>query len=157
MPRNLRAPRLAGLLLASSLSLAVAAQTPPAADGQRPEYWTINLRDADIREFIDQVAEITGETFIIDPRVKGQVSVVSQARLSSSEAYQLFLSVMATHGFTVINQDGQARIIPNAEAKAEPGTPRPLGDQLETRVIRRIFARARRARRRRDSFLSLIT
>src|SRR5690554_978985 len=136
MPRNLRAPRLAGLLLASSLSLAVAAQTPPAADGQRPEYWTINLRDADIREFIDQVAEITGETFIIDPRVKGQVSVVSQARLSSSEAYQLFLSVMATHGFTVINQDGQARIIPNAEAKAEPGTPRPLGDQLETRVIR---------------------
>jgi len=135
MPRNLRAPRLAGLLLASSLSLAVAAQTPPAADGQRPEYWTINLRDADIREFIDQVAEITGETFIIDPRVKGQVSVVSQARLSSSEAYQLFLSVMATHGFTVINQDGQARIIPNAEAKAEPGTPRPLGDQLETRVI----------------------
>lgn len=136
MPCNPRVPRLAGLLLALSLSLAVAAQTPPAPDGQRPEYWTINLRDADIREFIDQVAEITGETFIIDPRVKGQVSVVSQARLSSSEAYQLFLSVMATHGFTVINQDGQARIIPNAEAKAEPGTPRPLGDQLETRVIR---------------------
>ncbi|HLT03488.1 MAG TPA: type II secretion system secretin GspD [Pseudomonas sp.] len=136
MPCNPRVPRLAGLLLALSLSLAVAAQTPPAPDGQRPEYWTINLRDADIREFIDQVAEITGETFIVDPRVKGQVSVISQARLSGSEAYQLFLSVMATHGFTVIHQDGQARIIPNAEAKAEPGTPLPLGDQLETRVIR---------------------
>ncbi|HLT04462.1 MAG TPA: type II secretion system secretin GspD [Pseudomonas sp.] len=135
MPRNSLALRLAGLLLASSLSLTVLAQAPSAADGAQAEYWTINLKDADIREFIDQVAEITGETFIVDPRVKGQVSVVSQARLSGSEAYQLFLSVMATHGFTVIHQDGQARILPNAEAKAEPGSPRPLADQLETRLI----------------------
>lgn len=135
MPRSPLALRLAGLLLASSLSLACLAQTAPVEEGQRAEYWTINLKDADIREFIDQVAEITGETFVVDPRVKGQVSVVSQARLSGSEAYQLFLSVMATHGFTVIHQGGQARIVPNAEAKAEPGSPRPLADQLETRLI----------------------
>ena len=60
MPRNSLALRLAGLLLASSLSLTVLAQAPSAADGAQAEYWTINLKDADIREFIDQVAEITG-------------------------------------------------------------------------------------------------
>ncbi|WP_234703341.1 type II secretion system secretin GspD [Pseudomonas flexibilis] len=111
------------------------AQTAAVADGPPAEYWTINLKDADIREFIDQVAEITGETFIVDPRVKGQVSVVSQARLSSREAYQLFLSVMSTHGFTVIPQGDQARIVPNADAKAEAGAPAALADQLETRLI----------------------
>ena len=135
MPRYSLALRMAGLLLASSLSLSAIAQTTPIVDNQPTEYWTINLKDADIREFIDQVAEITGETFIVDPRVKGQVSVVSQARLSSSEAYQLFLSVMSTHGFTVVNQGGQARIVPNADAKAEAGASRALADQLETRLI----------------------
>ncbi|HTO18896.1 MAG TPA: type II secretion system secretin GspD [Pseudomonas sp.] len=135
MPRSPLALRLAGLLLASFLSLSAVAQTAPVADGQPADYWTINLKDADIREFIDQVAEITGETFIVDPRVKGQVSVVSQARLSSREAYQLFLSVMSTHGFTVIQQGDQARIVPNADAKAEAGAPAALADQLETRLI----------------------
>ena len=135
MPRSPLALRLAGLLLASFLSLSAMAQTAAVADGPPAEYWTINLKDADIREFIDQVAEITGETFIVDPRVKGQVSVVSQARLSSREAYQLFLSVMSTHGFTVIPQGDQARIVPNADAKAEAGAPAALADQLETRLI----------------------
>ena len=135
MPRSPLALHLAGLLLASFLSLTALAQTSPVPDGQPAEYWTINLKDADIREFIDQVAEITGETFIVDPRVKGQVSVVSQARLSSNEAYQLFLSVMSTHGFAVVNQGGQARILPNADAKSEAGAPRALADQLETRLI----------------------
>ena len=137
MPRYSLAFCLAGLLLASPISLAVttAPETPSAVNSESAEYWTINLKDADIREFIDQIAEITGETFIVDPRVKGQVSVVSQARLSSNEAYQLFLSVMSTHGFTVINQGGQARIVPNADAKAEAGAPRALADQLETRLI----------------------
>ncbi len=135
MPRSPLALRLAGLLLASFLSLSAMAQTAAVADGPPAEYWTINLKDADIREFIDQVAEITGETFIVDPRVKGQVSVVSQARLSSREAYQLFLSVMSTHGFTVIQQGDQARIVPNADAKAEAGAPAALADQLETRLI----------------------
>ncbi|MDH1261657.1 type II secretion system secretin GspD [Pseudomonas sp. GD03944] len=127
-------------LLAAGLAIAPlplsAASTPTSAPlSQQEDGWTINLKGADIREFIDQVAQITGETFIVDPRVKGQVSVVSSTALGLSEVYQLFLSVMATHGFSVITQDGQSRIVPNAEAKADAGRGRDAADQLETRLI----------------------
>ncbi|MGR0130217.1 GspD family T2SS secretin variant XcpQ [Pseudomonas aeruginosa] len=105
------------------------------AGNQQEAHWTIKLKDADIREFIDQISEITGETFVVDPRVKGQVSVVSKAQLSLSEVYQLFLSVMSTHGFTVVAQGDQARIVPNAEAKTEAGGGQSAPDRLETRVI----------------------
>lgn len=115
------------------LSAAVTAVAPSAA--QQEESWTINLKGADIREFIDQVAQISGQTFVVDPRVKGQVSVVSNSPLTLTEVYQLFLSVMATHGFSVITQGDQARIVPNAEAKADADAGRSAPDRLETRLI----------------------
>ncbi|WAJ36138.1 type II secretion system secretin GspD [Pseudomonas sp. GOM7] len=126
------------LLLASlaSAPLPLYAEITPAAGGnQQQESWTINLKGADIREFIDQIAAITGQTFVVDPRVKGQVTVVSSTPLGLSEVYQLFLSVMATHGFSVMTQGDQARIVPNAEAKAEADSSRPAPDRLETRLI----------------------
>ncbi|SED81563.1 Secretin XcpQ [Pseudomonas sp. 8BK] len=115
------------------LSAAVTAVAPSAS--QQEESWTINLKGADIREFIDQVAQISGQTFVVDPRVKGQVSVVSNSPLTLTEVYQLFLSVMATHGFSVITQGDQARIVPNAEAKADADAGRNAPDRLETRLI----------------------
>ncbi|WP_312963317.1 type II secretion system secretin GspD [Stutzerimonas nitrititolerans] len=121
------------LLLAPLPLLAAEPGIEPGPDSQ--EGWTINLRDADIRAFIDQISQLTGQTFIVDPRVKGQVSVVSNATLSLSEVYQLFLSVMATHGFSVLTQGEVARIVPNAEAKSEAGGGPTGGDLLETRVI----------------------
>ncbi|MET1079144.1 MAG: type II secretion system secretin GspD [Pseudomonas sp.] len=126
---------LAAGLVVTPLTLHAAITPTPAGANQQEDSWTINLKDADIREFIDQVAEITGETFVVDPRVKGQVSVVSKTPLTLSEVYQLFLSVMATHGFTLITQGEQARIIPNAEAKADAGDGPAAPDRLETRLI----------------------
>lgn len=132
--------RLPLALLAASLAtttLPVLAQINPvpASANQQEEAWTINLKGADIREFIDQVAAITGQTFVVDPRVKGQVNVISSSPLGLSEVYQLFLSVMATHGFSVLTQGDQARIVPNADAKAEADSGRPAPDRLETRLI----------------------
>ncbi|MGV8842176.1 MAG: type II secretion system secretin GspD [Pseudomonas sp.] len=115
------------------LNAAINPVTPSAT--QQEESWTINLKGADIREFIAQIAQITGETFIVDPRVKGQVSVISSTPLTLSEVYQLFLSVMATHGFSVITQGEQARIVPNAEAKTDAGQGPAAPDRLETRLI----------------------
>lgn len=137
MPKPFSRPLLA--LLATSL-LAVPLPLRAAERGIEPsntqqDGWTINLKDADIRAFIDQISQLSGQTFIVDPRVKGQVSVVSNATLSLSEVYQLFLSVMATHGFSVLTQGDVARVVPNAEAKAEAGGGPSGGDQLETRVI----------------------
>ncbi|HCF9825070.1 TPA: GspD family T2SS secretin variant XcpQ [Pseudomonas aeruginosa] len=143
--RALFAPTSRSYVPAVLLSLALGIQAAHAensggnafvpAGNQQEAHWTINLKDADIREFIDQISEITGETFVVDPRVKGQVSVVSKAQLSLSEVYQLFLSVMSTHGFTVVAQGDQARIVPNAEAKTEAGGGQSAPDRLETRVI----------------------
>ncbi|HIE5129831.1 TPA: GspD family T2SS secretin variant XcpQ [Pseudomonas aeruginosa] len=143
--RALFAPTSRSYVPAVLLSLALGIQAAHAEDSgrnafvpagnQQEAHWTINLKDADIREFIDQISEITGETFVVDPRVKGQVSVVSKAQLSLSEVYQLFLSVMSTHGFTVVAQGDKARIVPNAEAKTEAGGGQSAPDRLETRVI----------------------
>ncbi|EXF47161.1 general secretion pathway protein D [Pseudomonas sp. BAY1663] len=138
MPKPLSRPLLVLLatgLLAAPLPL-LAAEPGIEPSGTQQDGWTINLKDADIRAFIDQISQLSGQTFIVDPRVKGQVSVVSNATLSLSEVYQLFLSVMATHGFSVLTQGDVARIVPNAEAKAEAGGGPTGGDQLETRVIR---------------------
>ncbi|MDP2243990.1 type II secretion system secretin GspD [Pseudomonas sp.] len=132
--------RLTFALLAAGLALgplplhAAIEPVAPSAS-QQEESWTINLKGADIREFIEQIAQITGETFVVDPRVKGQVSVVSSTPLNLSEIYQLFLSVMTTHGFSVITQGKQARIVPNAEAKADAGQGPAAPDRLETRLI----------------------
>ena len=75
---------LAAGCLGAPLPMAFAAQ-PAAAVTQGAETWTINMKDADIRDFIDQVAEISGETFVVDPRVKGQVTVISKHPLGLEE------------------------------------------------------------------------
>ena len=131
--RPLIAMLTAGLLAAPLPLLAVEAGIEPSETQQ--DGWTINLKDADIRAFVDQISQLTGQTFIVDPRVKGQVSVVSSTTLSLDEVYQLFLSVMATHGYSVLTQGDVARIVPNAEAKSEAGGGPSGGDLLETRVI----------------------
>ncbi len=98
--------------------------------------WTINMRDADIRDFVEQVAGISGQTLILDPRVKGQVTVMSQAPLSLTEVYQLFLSVMSTHGYAVITQGDQARVVPDAESRSMASALTGSGpDALETRLL----------------------
>jgi len=131
--RPLIALLVAGLLAAPLPLYAADPGIEPSETQQ--DGWTINLKDADIRAFIDQISQLTGQTFIVDPRVKGQVSVVSSTTLSLEEVYQLFLSVMATHGFSVLTQGEVARIVPNAEAKSEAGGGPTGGDLLETRVI----------------------
>jgi len=108
-------------------SNAVSASDQVASD----ESWTINMQGADVRDFIGQVSSISGQTFIIDPRVKGQVTVVAQQPMSLAEVYKLFLSVMSTHGFAVMPQGNQLSIIPNSEAKTIAGS----RGNLETRVL----------------------
>ena len=77
----------------------------------------LNLRDADIRAYIQDTARVTGRTFIIDPGVQGRVSVVTQRPLSQSEYFELFLSTMRANGFVAVPMPGGAlRIQPVAGA-----------------------------------------
>ena len=125
---------LAAGCLGAPLPVAFAAQ-PAAAVTQGAETWTINMKDADIRDFIDQVAEISGETFVVDPRVKGQVTVISKHPLGLEEVYQLFLSVMSTHGFSVLAQGDQARIVPVTEARSAANSSNSAPDDVQTELI----------------------
>jgi general secretion pathway protein D len=77
----------------------------------------LNLRDADIRAFVQDAARVTGRTFIIDPGVQGRVSVVTQRPLSASEYFELFLSTLRANGFVAVPTAGGAlRIQPVAGA-----------------------------------------
>ena len=63
---------------------------------------TLNLKDADILAVISTVSEMTGKNFIVDPRVKGKVTIVSSEAMDADAVYQVFLSMLSVQGFSVI-------------------------------------------------------
>ncbi|MGY0218944.1 type II secretion system secretin GspD [Endozoicomonadaceae bacterium StTr2] len=124
-----------------------ASRTPegvtPAGDGAvaaEHRRWTINQQNSDIREFINQVAAITGETFILDPRIKGgnTVTVISSKPMTREQVYDVFLEVLNANGYTVIPKGKVMNIIPNTVAKtasADNGPQPPRDATMVTRVI----------------------
>ncbi|MGB5397446.1 MAG: type II secretion system secretin GspD [Gammaproteobacteria bacterium] len=102
---------------------------------------TLNLKDADIRALISTVSKFTGKNFIIDPRVKAKVTVVSANTMSPEEVYEVFLSVLQVHGFAAVPTGAVIKIVPEVNAKQGPlpliqGSLENSGDELITRVIR---------------------
>ena len=79
----------------------------------------INLRDADIKVFISDMAGVTNKTFVVDPRVKGSVTVASEIDLSIDEAYEVFKSVMAAHAYSVVDYGNLAKIVPEVVGRTE--------------------------------------
>ena len=102
--------------------------------------FTVNLKDTDIQEFIEFVADVTGTTIVIDPAVKGKVKVVSSKPVSRAELYDLFLSILDVHGYTAVRSGEVVRVIPNKNARSAPvdvisGTS-VINDEYVTQVIR---------------------
>ncbi|NOZ53207.1 MAG: type II secretion system secretin GspD [Gammaproteobacteria bacterium] len=101
---------------------------------------TLKFRGADINAVITSVADITGKNFIVDPRVKGKVTIISSRAMNASEIYQVFLSVLDVHGYTAVPAGKTIKILPDADAK-HSAIPAPLdgktgkGDESITRVI----------------------
>ncbi|RFS35364.1 type II secretion system protein GspD [Acinetobacter sp. SWAC5] len=101
--------------------------------------WKINLRDADLTAFINEVADITGKNFAVDPRVRGNVTVISNKPLNKSEVYDLFLGVLNVNGVVAIPSGNTIKLVPDSNVKSS-GVPydarhRATGDQIVTRVI----------------------
>ncbi|MEE8119070.1 MAG: type II secretion system secretin GspD [Gammaproteobacteria bacterium] len=100
---------------------------------------TLNFKDSDIREVATSVGEITGKNFIIDPRVKGRVTMVSARRISLDAVYATFLSVLQVHGFAAVTSGDIIKIIPAVDARPVPGAESRTGaapaDDVITRVI----------------------
>ena len=103
------------------------------------ESWKVNLQDADIKAFINEVATITNQNFVLDPRINGNVTVISNKALSRDEIYQLFLSVMQVNGIAAIDSGTTIKLVPDNVAK-QSGVAVDLrgdsvGETLATRVI----------------------
>ena len=122
------------LICMSGLFLSIGAQNVFAAST------TLNFKGADIAAVIQSVADITGKNFIVDPRVKGKVTIISKRPMSQQEVYQVFLTVLDVHGYAAIPSGKVIKVIPDADAKAagmptaddeNPG----VGDEVVTRVI----------------------
>lgn len=122
--------------LIQSLALLMALCVPHAM----AQDFTVNLKDTDIQEFIEFVADVTETTIVVDPSVKGKVKVISSKPVSKAELYDLFLSILDVHGYTAVRSGAVVRVVPNKNARSSPvdvisGTS-VINDEYVTQVIR---------------------
>ena len=112
----------------------------PAARGQEGDTVTLNFVNADIEAVVRAVAEITGRNFVLDPKVKGTINIVSARPVPKALVYPTLLSALRLQGFAAIEGDGVVKIVAEADAKQQGG---PVGrgaaagggDRLVTQVI----------------------
>ncbi|WP_300544277.1 type II secretion system secretin GspD [Maricaulis sp.] len=139
------AQRLTGRILALALILAAPAALVSAAQAQDQ---VVNFNQAEIQAVIDDVSAVTGYTFIVDPNVRGRVTITSQSALTPDQYFQVFLSTMRVHGYAVVpTASGAYQIIPE-QAGARTSNPVNAdirGDQYVTSVVRLTHAGTRDA------------
>ena len=117
--------------------------TKAAARASGPDMVTLNFVNADIEGVVKAVSEITGKNFVLDPRVKGTVNIVSAKPMSRSLVYQVFLSALRLQGFAAVEDRGVVMIVPEIEAKMHRSPtlgpqeqPRAGGQTIQTQVFK---------------------
>jgi len=103
---------------ASAVLAAVLLGFSLAASAQQT--WTVNFKDTDIQEVIKFVADATGKTIVVDPKVRGEVRVISQKPVNKEQLYELFLSIIDVQGFTAVESGDVVRVVPNRDARSLP-------------------------------------
>jgi len=141
--------RSTALVAMWALSLAISqpasSQAPPSRAPQQPrpeEGATItpNYKDADITQIIQAVGEVTGKTFIVDPRVNAKVTMLSPTPMTPAAFYEAFLSVLQVYGFVAVPAGKVIKIVPNTDQRQFPSLDLPdnvssTSDALVTQVI----------------------
>jgi len=121
------------VLMCATLAVASAAH---AQEGT----FTLNLKNADIHSLIQTVSRQSGRNFVVDPRVKARVTVISSTPLNSDELYETFLSVLQVHGYAAVPSGDLTKIVPDVNAKQGPvpeySEETSSSDQLVTKVIK---------------------
>ena len=122
------------------------AARPSAGSAERPtgpDMVTLNFVNADIEGVVKAVSEITGKNFVLDPRVKGTINIVSAKPMSRALVYEVFLSAMRLQGFTAVEERGRVMIVPEIDAKLHQSLatgpqekPRAAGDTVQTQVFK---------------------
>jgi general secretion pathway protein D len=131
-----RATMLAVLVAFSATGL-VSAQSTGTTNGQRI---TPSFKDAEIGQVIEAVAAATGKTIIPDPRVRAQVTMLSQTPMTPDAFYEAFLALLSVHQFVALESGGITKIVPDANARQMPNIDLPSrvksgSDELITQVI----------------------
>ena len=122
-----------GRLLLCSVVLSTAlVQSEALAD---EPYWQLAMKDAELREIVQEMSSVLGATIVLDPRVQGRITVMSEAPLDREGVRELFYAVLDAHGFAVVDQGDRLLIIPAAEAKARAGNPDGSDQAFVTQVI----------------------
>jgi general secretion pathway protein D len=95
-----------------------------------------NYREADIRQVIEAVGEVTGRNFLVDPRVRGQITLLSFTPMTPDAFYQAFLATLEVNGFVALDSDGVVKIVPDANARQMAGAGAAgEGDEMVTQVV----------------------
>ena len=143
LPASVAAAVLGAALLPAPLALA---QTPRARPAQRTEARaepvTLNFVNADIEGVARAMSAILKQQFVVDPRVKGTMTLYSETPLAPREAYLNFLAALRGLGFTVVEVGGLYKVVPEADAKLQTGTvnvgeaTNRRGDQILTQIFK---------------------
>jgi len=146
MNSRLNAQRLGATAVSAALALGSLGPAPllaaPPAKPTRSEPITLNFVNAEIEGVARAMSAILNQQFVVDPRVKGTMTLYSETPLSPRDAYVNFLASLRGLGFTVVEVNGLYKIVPEADAKLQTGTvsigeaPGRRGDQVMTQVFR---------------------
>jgi general secretion pathway protein D len=127
---------------ARATTLAVALLVAGAAFAQQrpPTMITPNYKEADLGQIVEAVSQVTGKNFIIDPRVKAQVTMLSATPMTPDAFYEAFLAILQVHGFVAVQAGKVYKIIPDANARQVPANDLPdhvssTSDEIVTQVI----------------------
>ncbi len=109
----------------------------PKKPAMKPGEVLLNFQAADIQAVVKAMSQMTRRNFLLDPRVKGQITIISAKPVSSNSAYQIFLSALKAQGFTAVEGVGHTRIIPTTEAKtnADVSEQAQGGERIMTHVL----------------------
>ena len=113
---------------------------PPAVKARNPlgdQPVQLNFVDADIQAVVRALSRATGQQFLVDPRVKGNLTLVSEGQVPAHQAYDMLLAALRMQGFSVVDVGGVAQVVPEADAKLLGGPIYTAGSSgMQTRTFR---------------------
>jgi general secretion pathway protein D len=113
---------------------------PLGAAAQQGAQITPNYKDADLGQVIEAVSQVTGKSFIVDPRVRAQVTMLSTSPMSPEAFYEAFLAILQVHGYIAVPSGSVIKIMPDATARQVPANDLPdrvssTSDEIVTQVV----------------------
>ncbi|HEY5559954.1 MAG TPA: secretin N-terminal domain-containing protein [Steroidobacteraceae bacterium] len=122
------------------MALLLALVLPLAAAAQQGAQITPNYKDADLGQVIEAVSQVTGKSFIVDPRVRAQVTMLSTSPMSPDAFYEAFLAILQVHGFVAVPSGSVIKILPDATSRQMPANDLPdrvssTSDEIVTQVV----------------------